>query len=356
MLSGNSSDVSITTKWDGAPAIICGTDPVTGRFFVGTKSVFNKVTPKVCFDEVDVERLYGGSTLANKLKDCLKYLPQLNIQGIIQGDLLFTAEDKRSGVIGGNRVLCFTPNTITYAVRADSPQGAQVARAKMGIVFHTVYKGNSLQDCQAVFSKKAPVFDSTADIFVADANFNNASIRSLYSPVELSRFNAYINRAEGSLKRCSKFLDVLNQHDAMSMMLKRFFNQRIRGRVRLTNVRQLVQDFANYYANTLDKEKMSKKTSATQEKYEKIKIDGLKFIVRHETELYFVIASYLSVRDAKKMVIKQLNKTGTILTFIGNRPTTPEGYVVCKDNSALKFVDDEFRYANITVDKSWDSK
>lgn len=356
MLSGKSSDVSITTKWDGAPAIICGTDPVTGKFFAGTKSVFNKVTPKVCYDATDVERFYGDSTLAQKLKVCLQYLPQLNIKGIIQGDLLFTAGDQRTGIIGGRRVTTFTPNTITYAVPADSSQGAQVRRAKIGIVFHTVYQGSSLQDCQAVFSKKAPVFDSTADIFVADANFNNSSVRRLYSAAELARFNAYINRAEGSLKRCSAFLDVLNQHGVMNVMLKRFFNQRIRGRVRLTNVKALVQDFANYYAKSLDQEKMKKKTAATQSKYEQTKIDGLKFIVRHETEMYFVIASYLSIRDAKKMVIKQLNQSGSIMTFIDNIPTTPEGYVVCKDNSALKFVDDEFRFANITVDKSWGSK
>ena len=39
VLSGRKSTLTISTKWDGAPAIVCGTDPVTGRFFVGTKSI-----------------------------------------------------------------------------------------------------------------------------------------------------------------------------------------------------------------------------------------------------------------------------------------------------------------------------
>ena len=107
MLSGKKTDLSITTKWDGAPAIVCGTEPVSGRFFVGTKSVFNKVNPKICFDDTDVDRFYKGA-LASKLKDCLKYLPQVNISGIVQGDLLYTQEDKISGIVGGNRVICFT--------------------------------------------------------------------------------------------------------------------------------------------------------------------------------------------------------------------------------------------------------
>ena len=58
MLSGKKTDLNITTKWDGAPAIVCGTEPVSGRFFVGTKSVFNKVNPKICFDDTDVDRFY----------------------------------------------------------------------------------------------------------------------------------------------------------------------------------------------------------------------------------------------------------------------------------------------------------
>ena len=34
---------NISAKIDGAPAIVCGTNPATGNFFVVTKSVFNKV-------------------------------------------------------------------------------------------------------------------------------------------------------------------------------------------------------------------------------------------------------------------------------------------------------------------------
>ena len=55
----------MTTKWDGAPAIVCGTEPITGRFFVGTKSVFNKVNPKICFDGTDVDRFYKVNLLTN---------------------------------------------------------------------------------------------------------------------------------------------------------------------------------------------------------------------------------------------------------------------------------------------------
>ena len=51
--SGGDSNLKITTKWDGAPAVFCGTYPGTNYFFVGTKSIFNKGA-KVNFTPEDV--------------------------------------------------------------------------------------------------------------------------------------------------------------------------------------------------------------------------------------------------------------------------------------------------------------
>jgi len=67
MLDRGGSETRVTVKWDGAPAIICGIDPSNGKFFVGTKSVFNK-TPKVSYSEQDVDKYYPPGQLADKLK------------------------------------------------------------------------------------------------------------------------------------------------------------------------------------------------------------------------------------------------------------------------------------------------
>ena len=114
MLSGKKSELNISTKWDGAPAIVCGRDPVNQRFFVGTKSVFNKVNPKVCYDDTDIDRYYQAEILRRKLKTCLKYLSQTGIVGVMQGDLLFTEEDKKYAKIGGKQVITFSPFTVAY--------------------------------------------------------------------------------------------------------------------------------------------------------------------------------------------------------------------------------------------------
>ena len=92
----------LSVKIDGAPAIVWGRCPVTGRQFVGTKSVFNKKDPKVCYNGEDVEHYYGHiPVLVHILQFCLEFLPDTPY--IYQGDWIG---------FGGERE--YTPNTLTY--------------------------------------------------------------------------------------------------------------------------------------------------------------------------------------------------------------------------------------------------
>ena len=58
--AGGNNNLKITTKWDGAPAVFCGTYPGSGRFFVGSKSIFNK-DAKINFTHADVDANHGSS-------------------------------------------------------------------------------------------------------------------------------------------------------------------------------------------------------------------------------------------------------------------------------------------------------
>ena len=129
MLQGGKGGSNVSVKWDGAPAIFCGVNPENGRFFVGTKSIFN-ATPKINYTVSDISRNHGGA-LADKLAVALKYLPSLGIKGVIQGDLLFTSDDKKMANVNGEKSIVFTPNTITYACllyTSPSPRDGLLSR------------------------------------------------------------------------------------------------------------------------------------------------------------------------------------------------------------------------------------
>ena len=159
------------------------------------------------------------------------------------------------------------------------------------------------------------------------------------------------------MKRSSKFLDIIQDYGqskfVMAVLFKQFFNQRIRTGKGVADVRRVASDFAQFYSTKMDEEIAKKKTEKTKSKYNNIKSNGLAFIAKYEQEIYFTVASYISIRAAKKMIIDQLNKVTDFKTFVDGRPSQPEGYVVSYNDNALKFVDDDFRRANITVIKQW---
>ena len=130
---GGKKEGRVSMKWDGAPAIFAGTDPRDGKFFVAKKGIFNK-NPKVYKTEADVDADTSGD-LATKLKDALRYLPALGIEGVIQGDFLFGQGDVQRETIDGESYVTFHPNTLVYAIPVK--MASAVLNAKIGIVWHT---------------------------------------------------------------------------------------------------------------------------------------------------------------------------------------------------------------------------
>jgi len=361
MLAGNiGGKLNMSVKWDGAPAVFCGQNPENGKFFVGTKSVFNK-TPKINYTTSDIRRNHGGE-LANKLMVCLRELPKLGLSGVYQGDLLYTRGDLKGANIDGEKMITFTPNTITYAVPADSDIGRRIARAKLGIVFHTVYSGKTMDNMTAGFGSIKG--QGPASIFLASASYQDTSGSSTFNKGELSRFDGLIRMAQGSLSKAKPMLDEIsrNSTDPLSVgfRLKTYFNFYIKNsKSSMDKVRVMQAGFRDYYANILQAEIDAKKTDKGKEKYIKAKAEGLKFIDRNKTALYFAIASHISLANAKNFLIQKLSQVQSIGHFLrttnGYRVTAPEGYVaVDRVAGAIKLVDRlEFSRANFTAEKDW---
>ena len=115
------SKFTLSTKMDGAPAIVWGTNPATGNWFVGTKSVFNKVKIKINESHQDIDANHTGN-VADILHKCFDYLPRT--ESIFQGDF--------NGFGGSDE---YTPNTITY-------QFDEVISQEIIMAPHTFYVAN----------------------------------------------------------------------------------------------------------------------------------------------------------------------------------------------------------------------
>ena len=130
VLNWFTADSHISVKIDGSPAIVWGTNPANNKFFVGTKSVFNKKLIKINHNHADVDRNHKGK-VADILHLCLDNLPFTD--NIYQGDYL-----------GCGGTDSFNPNTIRY----DFPDKVF---QEIVIAPHTVYFAKKdLRDAVAV--------------------------------------------------------------------------------------------------------------------------------------------------------------------------------------------------------------
>ena len=360
MLSGGKSKTNITVKWDGAPAIFAGINPENGQFFVATKSLFNK-TPKINYTVADIDANHGSGGPSDTLKVALKYLPDLDMKGIYQGDIMFSKGGLKQKTIDGIVSLTFTPNTITYAVPDDSDLASQMRKSHLGVVWHTKYIGNTIESLSAQFGVDSTIFTKTKNVWFEDAYVNTANAAT-FSPTETKTLKKRINQISGSVKKAGKFLNTLGQDKSkwgLATLMKVFFNTKIRAGAKIADTKKLVKEFEQYYMDRMSKEIDTKKSDKGKQKYKDIQKQQKKILRQFKTELYFTMATYLSIMDAKEMVIKKLETIEGIGTFLktddGYKVTAPEGYVaIDSSGGAVKLVDRlGFSHANFTIAKDW---
>lgn len=354
----------ITTKWDGAPAIFCGTYPGTKRFFVGTKSVFNK-NAKINFRDLDVDANHGHAPgLVSKLKDALKYFPALGINGVAQGDLLFT-NDKKYETINGERCITFTPNTITYCIPESSSLYKKADRAKIGVVFHTTYRGSSVDSLNATFGYDISKLKKSDDVLVLSAETGQLGKDVLLTKQEVTKLKNMKRASTTLIRQSSKFLDSVaeqiaaNDQLTVGPRLKIYFNTYVRQGRRVNSATNFVRDFKEYYEGEVKKAADKVKTpKAKAGKLAKL-YAGLDFIEENEQALIKTIGLYTTLQQAKLLFIRKLEKGERIRTYLrsenGYKVTAPEGYVAIKEDSkAIKLVDRlQFSVANFNVSKDW---
>ena len=364
MLSGNASaPVSLTTKWDGAPAIFAGVDPSDGQFFVAKKGVFNK-TPKLYKTESEINDEISGD-LAVKFKIALKEFSKLGIEGVVQGDLLYTQSDLKTENIDGVPCVTFHPNTIVYAVPKSSDLGKRISKSKIGVVWHTTYRGKTLESMSASFGKAIATKQSKVNsVWSIDAVFQDKSGNATMTKSETDTLTAKLSAA-GSLFRKIKAnkLNELSTNEELNARVNTFINQKVREGTRITNVKAFIIGLQRYIEDVAKKEADKVKQQKTKDaKIQKGKDLLMYFDKKDLKDIGNIFELYNLLVDAKHLIIDKLNKVEGITTLLktakGFEVTGQEGFVAIDHvgQNTLKIVDRlEFSKANFSTEyiKGW---
>ena len=359
MLAGNAKrSINVTVKWDGAPAVFAGINPENGKFFVGTKGVFNK-TPKVNYTDADIDANHSSGGLNEKLKVALKYLPKLGIKDVLQGDLLFTQDDLSTETIDGIPYTTFTPNTITYAVPKESAD--PIKKSKMGIVWHTTYTGDTLQSMRASFGASISGLTKTKDVWFTDADYKDTSGTVNFNKSETDKITAVLSLAGKTFRNMSaNFMRQLMDREDIVILIKTFNNTKVREGQAISNTSRHTSDIIKYIEVKLLKNIDSVKPPKAKQAKQKTKDEVIRFLSSQKKGLQTIFDMQNHLVVAKNMVIRKLESArGAMDTFIrtdnGYRVTPAEGFVAIDQiGNAVKLVDRmEFSRANFNAAKNW---
>jgi len=359
MLAGK-KDGNISVKWDGAPAIFCGQDPRDGKFFVAKKGIFAK-NPKVYKTNAEIDADMSGD-LADKMKAALRYLPELGIKGVIQGDFLFGPGDLTIKSIDGVKYVIFHPNTIVYAVPVD--QAAPIRKAKIGIVWHTTYSGNDFESMKASYGVNVSKFKKSNNVWSQDAMLRDLTNATM-SAKDTEEVNGYLSQA-GFLfnKIAGTTLRELEANQDLARLIEQYNNTFVRQGAVIGDTKKhtagLIKWINQKYQKEIDK-RSSEKGKATQVA---ARDEILKFFSpTNKASLINMFELQKVIVLAKLKLINKLDRLKQIDTFVqtkkGYKVTGEEGYVAIDQlgGDAVKLVDRmEFSYNNFSPDviKGWD--
>ena len=364
MLKGNaSSAIDITVKWDGAPAVFAGVDPADGKFFVAKKGLFAK-TPKMYKTQDDIKKELSGD-LAKKFSIALTEFSKLGIKkGVYQGDLMFTKGDIKVETYDGEKYYTFQPNTIVYAIPVKSKLGQQVAKAKIGIVWHTTYTGRTIQDMKAAFGKKiASKFRPVGTVWMDDATYRDVSGKALFSAKESAQFDSLLSQA-GKLFRTvdGEAFKMITADKELREKTMTFVNTYVRGGSNFPSADKMTKGLVDYLNQWFQKEIDKKKTQKSKDDWSKRRDAIVQKVIMNKSQLTAMFELMKILVQAKGMVIDQFNKTQELNTLLrtarGFQVTKQEGFVAIDKmkGGAVKLVDRlEFSKANFSPEiiKGW---
>jgi len=328
-LNGKKSKTKITTKYDGAPSVVFGIDPKTGKFFVATKSAFNK-NPKINYSLEDIQKNHGHAPgLVKKLSQAFEELQKIvpKSGGVYQGDLMYSKDD----LVDNGDSYSFTPNTITYTADKNSAQGRAIAGANLGIVVHTKYEGRNLGDMKAGFNVDQGSFRQDPHVHMINPEVQSGNI----SPIEKRKYEKQIEEAEQIYAGMDPdVFDVLDGHD---ITLKTYINDLVRkGSWNKADADGYIKFLSDKAAKEVDKAKTQKKIDSIHEKLQLI-TDHIK---NHKKQFNAILRLHRTLGAAKDTLVEALAKADTgFKTTIGGQQTKPEGFVAIRNGRPTKLVD-----------------
>ena len=327
-------DTQVTMKYDGSPAVVFGKHPENGKFFVASKSAFNK-NPKINHTHEDIQKNHGHAPgLVQKLSAALDHAHKIEPDGIYQADIMHAGDVKKKG----NRVE-FTPNTITYHAPHDSDHGKAAANSKLGLAVHTKYEGKTIDSLKATHGAvDMKNFKKHKDVHMMDANHDTSTHR--YSLEDRKQVQHHLDQAVLHFKNTPKeHHDTVEKH---AVAKKTYINHTVR-----TGEPYSHEGFVKHVTASHQKKVDKVKTDAAKARHQTTMDNTLDHINKNKEHFEGPMHMHKHLQAAKNIITNTLSQKSQYGHEIAGSPSKPEGFVAIRGGRPSKFVDrKEFSAAN----------
>lgn len=333
------SPTKTTIKYDGSPSIVFGRHPSNGKFFVASKSAFNK-EPKINYSHEDIEKNHGHAPgLVEKLKTAFTHLQKVAPKkGVFQGDVMYTKEHSWNGA-GSNDVkdhgdkYHFTPNTLTYSTAKNSKEGKKIAKARIGVAVHTAYHGTGdLESMHAHYGFNVHDDDSGFKHH-PDVHLLPTHVEHPANPPK-TKFHQHMKKAVEEFEASTG-----DTHEAVSghrVNLKTYINSTVR-----TGAKRSVTGYQSWLKNKHQGEVDKLKTPAGKAKRQQAMDEDLGHVQKNKAHFQRILNIHDHLENAKDELVHHLSALDHhgYEHSIHGKPSKPEGFVAIRNNRPTKLVD-----------------
>lgn len=314
-------DSNLTMKYDGSPSLVFGHHPETKKFFVASKSAFNK-NPKINYSAKDIDTNHGHAPgLAEKLKHALKHLPKVAPkQGVYQGDVMHSEGDVKYDEKKGSA--SYTPNTIKYTAHGDEAKKA--AESKFGLVVHQKYEGKDFASMKATPHPDMKSFGQHKDVHLSGAEHDTSKVK--YSQADQKRFQTHMNAAKEihDTHGDNMYGAIHTEHKGDAGHLGTYINQTVR-----KDTKPTAKGFIKHVQDVYEKKASKLKSEKGQTAQRNLGAAHAAHVEKNKEHYENLFKMHQHLQNAKNLLVKNLNQhTGGLEHHIGDKKTDPEGYVI----------------------------
>ena len=232
----------------------------------------------------------------------------------------------------------------------------------MGIVWHTTYSGDTMEDMTASFSVSSGAFRESSTIWQADASFQDTSGSATMTKKETEDVTAILSKAGRLFQQLdSNVLGMITNDVQTATLVKTYTNKMVREGQRISNVKKHTAGLIAFVYDKLKADIDKVKREETKKNKKDVMDRYVGFLRKNSSQIVKIFAMQNLLIEAKLLIIRQLEKVKGIKTLMktstGYRVTAPEGFVAIDTlkGGAVKLVDRmEFSMQNLNAAKNWD--